>query len=180
MEHAGAFLSRPRSCGPPLDIRFKPQQTSAANQTTSAKRQNASCTATASALAAVSVKRIIRTYRYIKTGWCSARRVTHLWMAAARNRYAADDRAGNLWLCGSCSLRMTLVLRGLGAGRHQRKREHNSRNNGYDRFHRDPPAWKKGRCPERPFFFAISRNGAVIADRGPDGLWWNHERSLDA
>ena len=153
MESAGAFLFRRRWCGPSLDIRFLPEADMCSARGYVRKASDASCTATAFSLAAVSVKRIVRTYRYIKTGWCSARRVTHLWMATAGNRHAADDRASNLWLCGGCSLRMTLVLRGLGAGRHQRKCEHNSRNNRYARFHRDPPApYKKGRCPKRPFF----------------------------
>ena len=89
-------------------------------------------------LAVVSVKRVVWTYRNIKTGWCSARRVAHLGMAAAWNRDAADDGASNLWLRSSGSLRVTLVVHRRGAGRYQRKCKHSGRNNGYDCFHRDP------------------------------------------
>ena len=100
--------------------------------------QKRTWTATAFRLAVVSVKRVVRTYRHIKTGWCSARRVAHLGVAAARNRHAADDGASNLWLCSTGSLRVTLLVRGRRAGRHQRKRKHNGRTNGYDCFQRDP------------------------------------------
>jgi hypothetical protein len=95
-------------------------------------------TAIAFRLAAVSVKRVVRTYRHIKTGWCSVHRVAHLGMATARNRHAADDGASNLWLCRSGSLRLTLVVRRRRAGWRQRKCKYNGRNNGYDCFHRDP------------------------------------------
>ena len=61
-------------------------------------------------------------------------------MAAAWNRYAADDGASNLWLCSSGSLRVTLVVPRRRAGRRHRKCKRNSRNNGYDCFHRDPPS----------------------------------------
>jgi len=71
-------------------------------------------TATAFRLAAVSVKRVVRTHRHIKTGWYSVWRVAHLWMAAAWNGHAADDGASNLWLCSSGSLCVTfVVVRGL-------------------------------------------------------------------
>ncbi len=53
---------------------------------------------TAFQLAPVSVKRVPRTCRHIKTSWCSAHRVAHLGMAAAWNRMAADDSASNLLL----------------------------------------------------------------------------------
>jgi hypothetical protein len=60
-------------------------------------------------------------------------------MAAAWNRYAADDGASNLWLRSSGSLRVTLVVPRRRAGRHQRKCKHNGRNNGYDCFHASAP-----------------------------------------
>src|SRR5262245_44749495 len=92
----------------------------------------------------VSVKRVVRTYRHIKTSWCSSRRIAHLGMTAAWNRYAADDSASNLWLCSSGSLRVTLVVPRRRAGGHQRKCKHNGRNNGYDCFHRDPLSISQG------------------------------------
>src|SRR4029453_4128096 len=67
-------------------------------------------TATAVRLAAVSVKRVVRTHRHIKTGWYSVWRVAHLWLAAAWNGHAADDGASNLWLCSSGSLCVTFVV----------------------------------------------------------------------
>src|SRR5262245_48726719 len=68
-------------------------------------------TAAALRLAAVSVKRVVRTYRHIKTGWCSTRRVAHLGMAATWHGYAPDDGTSNLWLCSSGSLRVSCVVR---------------------------------------------------------------------
>jgi len=100
-------------------------------------------------LAAVSVKCIVRTYRHIKTGWCSTWRVAHLGMAAARNRHAANDGASNLRLCGSGSLRVMLAVRRFRAGRHQRKCKHNGRNKGYDCFHRYPPSTSASQCRQR-------------------------------
>jgi hypothetical protein len=104
----------------------------------SARCQQRTWTATRFGLAVVSVKRVVRTYRHIKTGWCSTRRVAHLGMAAAGNRHAADDGASNLWLCSSGSLRVTLLVLRSRAGRYQRECKHNGRNTGYDCFHRDP------------------------------------------
>ena len=106
----------------------------------SAKGQKRTWTATAFRLAVVSVKRVIRAYRHIKTGWCSARRVAHFGMAAARNRDATDDGASNLRLCRSSSLRVTLMVRRRRAGGHRRKCKHSGRSNGYDCFHRGPPS----------------------------------------
>src|SRR4029453_8285427 len=94
-------------------------------------------TATAFRLAAVSVTRVVRTHRHIKTGWYSVWRVPHLWMAAAWNGHAAADGASNLWLCSSGSLCVTFVVPRHRAGRHQREYKHNDRNNGYDCIHRD-------------------------------------------
>jgi hypothetical protein len=125
------------------------KRTFAVHQRMSALCQKRTWTATAFRLAVVSVKRVVRTYRHIKTSWCSARRVAHLGMAAARNRHAADDGASNLWLCSSGSLRVTLVVRRRRAGRHQRKCKHNGRNNGYDCFHRDPLSISARRCRQR-------------------------------
>ena len=125
--------SRKRSC--PLHPR---RRTCAKQKQMSASCQQRTWTATAFRLAVVSVKRVVRTYRHIKTGWRSARRVAHLGMAAAWNGYAADDGASNLWLCSSGSLRVTLVVHRRRAGRYQRKCKHSGRNNGYDCFHRDP------------------------------------------
>src|SRR5262245_37118196 len=93
---------------------------------------------TAFRLAAESVKRVVRTDLHIKTGWCSAWRVAHLWMTATSNGYAADDGASNLWLCSSGSFRVTVVSARRRAGRHQRECKHNGRDNGYDCFHGDP------------------------------------------
>src|SRR3974390_2590713 len=113
-------------------------------------------TATAFRLAVVSVKRVVRTYHHIKTGWCSTRRVAHLGMAAALNRNAADDGASNLWLCSGGSLRVTLVRRR--AGGHQRKYKHNGRNNGDDCFHRDPRMSALGRLCCKTSFVPTMRN----------------------
>ena len=88
-----------------------------------------------SLVAAVSVKRVVRAGCHIKPSWSSARRVTHLAMAAAWNRHAAHDGASNLWLCSSGSLRVALMVFRRRAGRHQRNCNHNGRNNGYDYFH---------------------------------------------
>src|SRR4029078_7216729 len=97
------------------------------------------CTGSAVRAPRVSVKRVVRTYRHIKTSWCSSRRVAHLGMAAAWNRYAAHNGASNLWLCSSGSPRVTLVVPRRRAGRYQRECKHNGRNNGYDCFHASAP-----------------------------------------
>jgi hypothetical protein len=117
----------------------------------------ASCRTTAFRLAMVSVKRVVRTYHHIKTGWCAVRRVAHLRMAAARNWYAADDGASNLWLCSSGSLRVTLVVRRLCAGRHHRNCKHNGRNNRYDCFHRDPRCISARQCRQRRCFPSLRK-----------------------
>jgi hypothetical protein len=151
-------------------------QTCAVRHPLSAKCQKRTWTAIAFRSAVVSVKRVVRTYRHIKTGWCSARRVAHLRMAAARNRHAADDGASNLWLCSSGGLRVTLVVGRRCAGRHQRKCKHNGRNNGSDCFHRNPLSISARRCRQRhclPFVgkwcavhFGQSHPHNVFADGG--------------
>src|SRR5262245_17829583 len=118
-------------------VRFTPESDIKCD-TWKALGQKRTWTAAAFRLAAESVKRVVRTHLHIKTGWCSAWRVAHLWMAAASNGYAADDGASNLWLCSSGSLRVTFVVPRRRAGRHQRECKHNGRDNGYDCFHGDP------------------------------------------
>src|SRR5262249_3357166 len=116
---------------------YPQKRTCAVQKGMSALGQKQTWTATAFRLAAVSVKRVVRTYRHIKTGWYSADAVAHLGMAAAWNGHAADDGASILWLCSSGSLRVTAVVPRRRAGRHQQCK-HNGRNNGCDCFHRDP------------------------------------------
>ena len=128
-------------------------------------------------LAVVSVKRVVRTYRHIKTGWCSARRVAHLGMAAAWNRHAADDGASNLWLCSSGSLRVTLVMHRRRAGRYQRKCKHSGRNNGSDCFHRDPLTTHEGFVP-RPHTnrqSSFSPTHALMGNTVRFGCWGARE-----
>src|SRR5262249_41014157 len=106
----------------------------------------------------VSVKRVVRTYRHIKTSWCSSRRVAHLGMAAAWNRHAADDGASNLWLCSSGSLHVTLLVARRRAGRHQLKSKASGHTNGYDGFHSSAP-WAVVDCT-----VALSADGLVEHD----------------
>jgi len=72
-------------------------------------------------------------------------------MAAAWNGYAADDGAGNLWLCSCGSVRVTLRMPRRRVGGHQRKCKHNGRNNGYDCFHRDTLCIQFWSMPNNPW-----------------------------
>ena len=139
-------------------------------------------TAAAFRLAVVSVKRVVWTYRHIKTGWRSSRRVAHLRMAAARNRHAADNGASNLRLCSSGgNLRVTLVVRRRGTGRHRRKCKHNGRNNGYDCLHGDllttHERLRSAFRPNRPAIELFLNSRSSLTDaayrlNGPSSLEW--------
>src|SRR5262249_36653410 len=136
---------------------YPQKRTCAVQKGMSALGQKQTWTATAFRLAAVSVKRVVRTYRHIKTGWYSARRVAHLGMAAAWNGHAADDGASNLWRCSSGGLRVTAVVaRGRG-GPHQHGKD--KRRN------------KRGGCfPPGPRLCARPAN-LLLSDKFPPAQW---------
>src|SRR5262249_13766485 len=126
----------------------------------SARARQRTWTATAYRLTLISVKRVVRTYRHIETGRCSAGRVTHLGMAAAWNGNAADDGTSNLWLRSGGGLRVRFLF-GRRTGRYHRECKHNGRNNGYDCFHRDPPSRLNKAMPAN-FARALLRLAAVL------------------